>query len=294
MINKNWEIVVESSCLIGEGPVWDRRNKCIYWVDIPQCEIYQFFPMQNKSRTYKTDNMVGSFALRASGGIIAALKNGFAIIDLDNETTQLLTDPEAYIKNNRFNDGKCDPAGRYWAGTMDMSGRPNAGGLYMLESNHLASIKIKDVSCSNGLAWSADNSTFYYIDTPTRQVAAYDYEITNGNITNKRILVTFPEDEGYPDGMTIDSEGMLWVALWDGWKVVRLNTKTGEIIDKFFLPVSKVTSCTFGGETLEDLYITSAKSGLTDIELTEQPLAGSLFVIRNCGFKGLDAFEYIG
>lgn len=293
MDDVKWEVAVKIACEIGEGPVWDKRNACIYWLDIPQGFIYQFSPSQNKLRAFETKSMTGSFSIRSSGGLIAAQRDGFAIIDPQNEIVKIIATGESN-QNIRFNDGKCDPAGRFWAGTMDMSGYPNAGSLYMLDINHQVSIKIKEVSCSNGLAWSADNKKFYFIDTPSREVTVYDYDIGQGNIANKRVIYTFKKGEGYPDGMTIDAEGMLWVALWGGWKIVRMNPNTGQVIFKFDLPVSRVTSCTFGGETLEDIYITSASSGLSDAEIKEQPLAGSLFIIKKSGFKGLDAFEYKG
>jgi sugar lactone lactonase YvrE len=175
---------------------------------------------------------------------------------------------------------------------MSISNSANAGTLYALEKNYELKKKIEGVTCSNGLSWSTDEKTFYYIDTPTRDVVAYDYEASSGQITNKRVVVHIPQEEGYPDGMTIDSEGMLWIALWNGWKVVRYDPFTGKPLTVFNLPVSKVTSCVFGGETLEDLYITTAKTGITEKDLKTQYLAGSLFVIKNCGYKGVRAFEF--
>src|SRR5690606_11732567 len=135
------------------------------------------------------------------------------------------------------------------------------------DADYHISEKIKDVSCSNGLAWSPDHRTFYFIDTPTRQVEAFDYDVKDGSISNRRRIVLFNESDGYPDGMTIDSDGMLWIAFWDGWKILRLNPENGKVMFRIDLPVSNVTSCTFGGETLEDLYITSACSDLTETEL---------------------------
>jgi len=206
--------------------------------------------------------------------LLRPLQNGFAFIDRASGEVKMIANPENHLPCNRFNDGKCDPAGRFWAGTMSLSEEPNAGNVYVLE-NKLAHTKtIEDVTISNGMAWSLDHQTFYYIDTPTLEIVAYDYE------------------EGYPDGMTIDNECMFWIAHWDGWQVTRWDPNTGEKLYRIKLPVAKVTSCTFGGENLEDLYITSAKIGLTKEELEKQPLAGSLFVMRNCEFKGMPAFEF--
>ena len=198
-----------------------------------------------------------------------------------------------HLPGNRFNDGKCDPAGRFWAGTMSISNMPCAGSLYVLEKDGTVKTKITGVTCSNGMAWSPDDKTLYYIDTPTRQVVAYKYDTKNGDITDGRVAISIPEEKGSPDGMTIDTEGMLWIALWDGWKVIRYNPYTSEQLYEVTLPVSRVTSCVFGGDDMDDLYITSAREGLSDSDLKEQPLAGSLFVIRKSGFEA-DAFEYDG
>ena len=152
--------------------------------------------------------------------------------------------------------------------------------------------KIEGVSISNGMAWSADQKTYYYIDTPTHEVVAYDYEKVTGQISNKRVIIRIGDHEGHPDGMTIDSEDMLWIAHWNGWQLTRWNPKTGEKLHTIKMPVAKVTSCTFGGKDLDSLFITTAKVDLTDEELKQQPLAGSLFIIEQCGFKGVRAVEF--
>jgi sugar lactone lactonase YvrE len=294
MCEKALEVVTDHSSLLGEGPVWDAANKQILWIDILKGEIHQYVPEKKMHKTFKVNQMIGAIALRSSGGIVAALQHGFALIDLEKETVKPIADPEAHLAENRFNDGKCDAAGRFWAGTMSVLDTPEAGSLYVLDSDLSVSVKIQGVGCSNGIAWSPDGSILYYIDTLTRQVAAFDYDVIHGNISNKRTVINIPEAEGYPDGMTIDTEGMLWIAMWDGWKVARYNPGTGKLIQNILLPVSKVTSCTFGGEKLQDLYITSAKTGLTKSDLSEQPLAGCLFVIKNCGFTGMEASRFQG
>ena len=205
--------------------------------------------------------------------------------------TMMISNPEPHLPGNRFNDGKCDPAGRFWAGTMSHTDEPEKGSLYLLDKDLSVTQKIENVSISNGLAWSPDQNTFYYIDTPTKKVAAFHFDKTNGNIENKRYVIQFSNNEGTPDGMTIDSEGMLWIAHWDGWQISRWNPATGEKIKTILLPVSRVTSCCFGGKNLDDLYITSASTGLSDDQLRKEPLAGSLFVIKNTGFHGLTAFR---
>lgn len=290
----NWEVAVNHICTLGEGPVWDGHNKCIFWIDIPGALICRFFPGCGKFSTCKLESMIGSIAIREAGGLIAASQNGFSFVDPDTGLSTFLSNPEDHLLSNRFNDGKCDPAGRFWAGTMSMTGASGAGSLYRLNEDHSVTVMLADVSCSNGLAWSNDHKVFYFIDTPTREVVAFDYEAARGSITNKKNVFTFSKEDGVPDGMTIDAEGMLWIALWNGWKVVRINPHTGQIMFNVHLPAAQITSCTFGGDTLEDLYITSARSGLNAGDLEKQPLAGSLFLIKNCGFKGVAGFHYMG
>ncbi len=215
------KIVVNHTCLLGEGPVWDDKTKMICWVDILNGEIHQFSISTNQHRTIPVNDMVGAVALCTNGDFIAALKNGLAIINRNSGEVKMLHHPEVHLPDNRFNDGKCDPAGRFWIGTMEASEEPGCGSLYMIEKDLSYTKRIEGVSVSNGLAWSPDHSTFYYIDSPTRKVVAYDYDITTGTISNKRIAVNIPHTEGFPDGMTIDTEGMLWIGHWDGWQVAR-------------------------------------------------------------------------
>ena len=287
------DVVVDCTSLLAEGPVWDNVQKCICWIDILNGQIHQFSPDRKSLKTISVHQKIGSLAVCTNNDFIAALQNGFAFIDRKNGVIKPITDPEAHLPGNRFNDGKCDPAGRFWAGTMSLSEDAATGSVYFIQ-NTLQPIKMIDaVTISNGMAWSPDHQTFYYIDTPTFLIVAYDYDKVNGHISNKRTIIKIDEKDGYPDGMTIDNEGMLWVAHWGGWQITRWNPGTGKKIHSFKLPVAKVTSCTFGGDDLEDLYITTAKVGLTENELKLQPLAGSLFVIRNCGFKGMPAVEFV-
>ncbi|MBB3057638.1 sugar lactone lactonase YvrE [Mucilaginibacter gotjawali] len=175
---------------------------------------------------------------------------------------------------------------------MSHTDEPEKGSFYVLDTNHSVTKKMSNVSISNGMAWSADHKIFYYIDTPTFTVVAYDFDKKTAEISNKRIIINIPKEDGSPDGMTIDSGGMLWIAHWDGWQITRWNPDTGKKLLSIPLPAARITSCAFGGDNLEDLYITSAKIGLNNDQLASQPLAGSLFVIKNIGYKGLPAFQF--
>ncbi|MEO6733821.1 MAG: SMP-30/gluconolactonase/LRE family protein [Ferruginibacter sp.] len=289
-----YKVVASHCCLLGEGPIWDADTKTIYWVDILNGNIHGFGTTENVHQTMQVNEMVCAVALCTNGDFLAALKSGLAFINRERGEVKLLHHPEIHLPENRFNDGKCDPAGRFWIGTMSLSEKAGAGSLYMIESDLSYSLKIEGVTISNGMAWSPDHKIFYYIDTPTFQVVAYDYDIDTGEITNRKLAINIPEKEGFPDGMTIDTEGMLWIAHWDGWHVVRWNPVTGEKLLSIPLPAARITSCTFGGDDLQDLYITSASIGLTERQHEEQPLAGALFVVKNCGFQGMETavFNY--
>ena len=296
MPNQNYkdhiEVVLPYECLLGEGPVWDADNKIISWIDVLNGIKHEFDTKRATHRMIELGVILGSIALTNSGNYLAALKSGLAIVDRITGNKSFLHHPESSISTNRFNDGKCDRAGRFWVGTMSMLEEPGAGNVYMFDEKLTCTKKIESVTISNGLVWSADHKTLYYIDTPTLQVVAYDYDISTGKISNKQVVVNIPQNEGYPDGMTIDKEGMLWIAHWDGSQVARWDPSSGKKIHFINLPVDRVTSCTFGGEHLTDIYITTAKVGLTEKQLSEQPLAGSLFIIRDSEFQGLPSTKF--
>ena len=286
------EVLLQHTCLLGEGPVWDVNTKTIIWIDLLKGIIHEFCTQDQSHRTLELGDVVGAVVLTQSGNYLAALKSGLSIVDRSTGEIHFVHHPEQHLPSNRFNDGKCDPNGRFWVGTMSISEEPGAGSMYMLDSSMTISKKFEGVTISNGLVWSTDLKTLYYIDTPTYQVVAYDYDMMSGDISNKRIVICIPTSEGYPDGMTIDTDGMLWIAHWDGSQVARWNPFTGKKIFSILLPVDRVTSCTFGGNDLRDLYITTARVGLTEKQLSEQPLAGSLFVVKKSGFQGLSAIKF--
>ncbi len=271
-------LVFDAQAQLGEGPVWDPIGERLYWVDILNNRVHIHDPRQpHSNHSLEIGPYVSSIVLRQSGGLAMTLQDGYYVYDpISAELTQL-AEVEASRPNNRFNDGKCDPLGRYLAGTMSLFDQPCKGALYSMDINHSVKVLATEVSISNGLAWSADGGTLYYIDTPTQQVVAFDYDLAAGTMNNRRIAIKIPEDQGSPDGMTIDSEGMLWIAHWGGWQVARWNPLTGEKLFSLPVPASQVTSCTFGGPDLDRLYITTARVGLRSTDLAAQPHAGGLF-----------------
>ena len=286
------EQVVEKRTLVGEGVLWDPQDKVIYWIDILSHELYIYDPATGSSRTIPTCQAVGTVVKRAAGGLVLALHNGFAFLDLDTEKMTPVADPERDIPANRFNDGKCDPAGRFWAGTMEFGGAPDAGALYCLDTDHTVTEKLRPVTISNGIVWTADARTMYYICTAANTVRAFDYDIDTGAISNERVVVT-NEGEGGFDGMAIDAEDKLWVAVFGGWGVRRYDPETGALLSEVRLPIAQVTACAFGGDNLDELYITSAAVGLDAAALTAQPLAGSLVKV-DPGVVGVPACSYRG
>ncbi len=284
--------VIDHHCMLGEGVIWNEALHMVSWVDIEQGEVHEYSFWDNKHNVIRMNQKIGAISLCDNDNYIAAMQNGIGFINRNTHEIQIINHPEAKIPDNRFNDGKCDPAGRFWAGTMSLSQKANKGSLYVLEGAASLTQVIKNVTTSNGMAWDTKRNKFYYIDTPTLTVASYDYNVDTGSISNKREAIVVPEAEGFPDGMTIDREGMLWIAHWDGWQVARWNPFNGEKLLKINLPVARPTSCAFGGRNMNSLFITSAKSGLNAEDTQRQPLAGCLFVLKNTNYEGLPSFRF--
>jgi sugar lactone lactonase YvrE len=268
----------EARAILGEGPVWHEGR--LYWVDIEGGKILTHDPVAGAAHDLEIDlpDRVGfAWPCEGSPKWICGQPDGLYFVDLETGALESAVAVEADQPRTRFNDGKTDPQGRLWAGTMDMEEREPLGTLYQFGAELIPIARHGAVTVSNGLAWAPDGCTLYYIDSPTREVRAFDFDPASGAIANTRVAVRFAEGEGFPDGMAIDTEGMLWVALWEGWRVVRCDPASGEQIGEIRVPAAKATSCAFAGEGMEDLYITTARIGLSEEELAAQPFAGGLF-----------------
>ncbi len=287
------ELVVDAHSTIGEGALWNSAEQLLYWVDIMGSKLHVHDPSGDANRVMDVGQFVGTVVVRASGGLMLALKDGFAAFDPASGELDLLHDPEAHLPENRFNDGKCDPAGRFWAGTMAIDPVEGAGALYCMETDLSVRKVLGGVSISNGIVWSLDGYRMYFIDSLRYDVQVYDYDVETGTIDNERIAFRVPREVGLPDGMAIDAEGMLWIAHFDGAKVCRWHPDRGEILQTIELPVSKTTSCAFGGPDLDTLYITSGSLGMTDEEKEKEPHAGGLFAARP-GCRGVESFQFGG
>ena len=293
MTDRTASLLLDTRAIIGEGPHWDAGQGCLWWVDILGSCLHRFDPASGRDVVFPVGDHVGTVVPRASGGVMLALRRGFASFmpGVDARPT-LVREPADHPSGNRFNDGACDPAGRLWAGTMAYDETPGAGALYRLDAGHRVERLIGGVTISNGLVWDAQRGLFHYIDSPTRCVRTFDYDPASGGIGRPRVTVRCAVDDGFPDGMALDAEGKLWIAHWGGSQVVRWDPSTGLAIQRIRLPVAQPSACAFGGERLDRLYITSARVGLSEAVLAREP-AGGLFV-ADPGVTGFASTPFAG
>jgi sugar lactone lactonase YvrE len=284
------ELFVDARARLGEGPVWDARTGRLIWVDIEGAALHSTHPETGETTTLPMPMPIGIAVPRQSGGFVAALEDGFYAIEPDGGT-ELIAEIDNRPRGLRFNDGACDPAGRFLAGTMAYDFKPGAGSLYRLEPDLSVSRLIDSVTISNGLGWSPDGGTMYYVDTPTKRIDAFDYDVDSGAISRRRPFVEI-EGEGRGDGLCVDVEGAVWVALWPGWSV-RRYLADGTLDAILPLPVAEVSSCVFGGPSLDELFITTAWSTLSDEQRSAQSLAGSLFR-ASVGTRGIPRASFSG
>lgn len=273
---------------LGEGALWDYKNNRLLWIDIEQGILHVFDPKTGKNESFEQGMRIGTVVPIDTGGFVVALEDGVYTFDPVAGKKIKRAAPPELNPGIRFNDGKCDPSGRFWAGTMSLKNEPNAGALYRFDGDFSFKKMIDRVSISNGIVWSKDKKRMYYIDTPTRKVTAYDYDDATGHISNGKTTIEIPAGMGSPDGSVLDAEGMLWIGMWGGGCVTRWNPETGELLQKIDIPALNVTSCAFGGEGLETLYVTTASIGMPEEKKKTYPDAGKLFALKP-GVKGIPA-----
>jgi len=272
------ECILQAGAVLGEGPVWDDTRQRLWWVDIERRELHCFAPSNGTDRSWALEYRVGFVVPTTRGDLIIGTQHGLMRFDLEIAVALPVIDPESHLTGNRFNDAKCDAAGRLWAGTMAVSETPALGSLYRVDKLWRVDRMVTNVSISNGLAWSTDGRTMYYIDSPTRHVDAFDFDPFTGGISNRRTVIEIPD--GFPDGMCIDDAGNLWVALWGGWGVACYDPRTSAQLARIEVPVEAVTSCCFGSPGWDELYITTASRDLDKNGRRQQTLAGSIFRAR--------------
>jgi sugar lactone lactonase YvrE len=273
------DLVLDHKAELGEGPVWDAAAGCLWFVDILRGRLHRFEPNSSDLRTFDVGRMVGAVSPTEAGDLLLAVHDGFARFDPGTGRLSMIAEVEADRPDQRMNDGKCDPAGRFWAGTMALDERAGAGALYRLDPDGQVHTVLRHVSISNGLDWSADGRLMYFVDSPTQSIDVFDFDVTAGTLANRRTIVRIGPAHGTPDGLTLDAEGYIWVSLWGGGGV-RRYAPDGHLDAIVRVPTTYTTSCTFGGADLRDLYITTATIRLSDNERADQPPAGGLFRFR--------------
>jgi len=274
----------------GEGPIyWDNH---LLYVDIEGHSLIRLNPETQEEEIWEMGERIGTVVPTLNEDFICAGDSGIYRFDPSNGQKTNLADPEAKKRpDNRFNDGKCDPSGRFWAGTISTVKKEGDANLYQLDHSGLLTLQVSGVTNSNGICWNASKTEMYYIDTPTQKVVTYEYDDQTGKLGGSRVAVDFKglNTEGSPDGMTIDEEGMLWVALCHGGAVVQVNPESGELLQKVELPCVETTACAFGGSNLDRLFVT------TGIHKTlHEKEAGKVFVIDGLGVSGVPALPYGG
>ncbi|MYD10613.1 MAG: SMP-30/gluconolactonase/LRE family protein [Chloroflexi bacterium] len=278
------QLVWEIPAILGEGPLWVEAENAVYWVDIFSNKVHRYALADGGKTTWTFDFEVTSLSPRQDGGFIGTIKDGYAFINFDVLSASPIALPEADQPGNRFNDGKVDSSGRYWAGTMDIGQAEETGALYRLDPDLSLRQCDSDYIICNGPTFNLDNSIIYHTDSIKRTIYALDMA-PDGELSNKCVFTAFTQDdEGVPDGMTVDSEDCLWVAHFGGARLTRYSP-AGEILQVVPLPVPNITSCAFAGAALDTLYITTASTGIDEADKPKYPLAGSFFSYRP-GVKG--------
>ncbi|MFL6129122.1 MAG: SMP-30/gluconolactonase/LRE family protein [Mycobacteriales bacterium] len=288
------EVVLAARARLGEGPLWDPRDGTLLWVDCVRGDVHRLCPDTGADDVVVACGQpVGVAVWRRAGGLALAVRDGFALIDDEASAAGPEIVPvDADQPDHQMNDGACDRQGRFWAGTASAARRLGTSALYRLDADRQVELVLPGVSMSNGLGWSPDDRTFYYVDSPTHRVDVFAHDPDTGRLSARRPLVTVPREVGIPDGLAVDADGCVWLAIW-GAAAVHRYTPEGRLDGVVTLPTRNISSCAFGGSGLSDLFITSATRGLSVAQLAEQPLAGAVFAVRP-GVTGMPPNGFAG
>ena len=285
------EVLYASQCCLGEGPMWHAERKSCFWVDIEGKKFFEYNLTAKAIRIRSLDYRVTFVVQDKNDQLVLGLEGGIGRYDLNEEKFTWLVDLEKEIPNHRCNDAKIDSFGRLWVGTMHLNFKAGAGSLYCLSENGRVERKLSNLTISNGISWSPDNTRMYFIDSPTNKVQSFFFDEKTGNIQFEKDVIVIPKHLGSPDGMTIDEEGMLWIAQWGGFGVYRWNPFTGELLEIVDVPAPHVSSCCFVGETLDYLLITTARQDLTEEDLIKYPGSGNVF-LQKTAVKGTPSNKF--
>lgn len=293
------ELIYQTEVICGESPVWDEVSQQLYWADVVPGNVYIFNPINGSNKTYNIGQVLGSVALCERGCLLVSSASGFFFLDPDTNKIEPAVDQKILSAGHYFADGKCDPQGRFWAGTYHQDITETIGVLYSLESDLSVKKRAENFILSNGMAWNTAKDKFYFIDSIAKCVYSFNYDPISGDLTNQQIIRKFSGDTILPDGMTIDTEGFLWIAMFNAGKVIRIDPMIGETDYEVLVPNARqVTSCTFGGKDFNELYITTAKElegpyGIPEDDRSYQFNAGGLFKAK-LPFKGFPAIRFKG
>jgi sugar lactone lactonase YvrE len=267
--------IIDTACALGEGPVW--AHGALAFVDIESRDVH-LATLERVRASARMAGRVGAILPRADGGWIACVQGvGLVALDAELRAGAVIADPAPAREDVRYNDGAIDPRGRLWIGTMSLANEPT-GALYRVDADGRAHTVLEGLTVSNGIGWSPDGRTMYHVDSPTRRVDAYGFDLESGAITNRRTLASL--DDGYPDGLCVDGDGGVWVTRWAGGRVTRFDPENGEATDDVRVPCDHATSCCFAGDDLATLVITTARHSVSDDRLRETPKAGAVFGVR--------------
>lgn len=281
-----------SGCILGESPMWhNERNSC-FWVDIEGCIIYEYSMLNKSCRQYQLSQRVSLIVKsNIADALILGLQGGVARFNLTTETLSFITtELNADWKTYRCNDGGVDNMGRFWISTTELNHKADAGALYCVDEEFVVTEKLDKLSISNGMAWTADNKRLFHTDSVSRAIKSYFYDEQTGDLEFERVAVQIPVESGIPDGIALDAEGKLWIALWGGYGIGRYDVDSGEMLSFIDIPAPYVSSCAFVGEALDRLIITTAKKEMTESDLNEFPQSGHIFIVEP-GATGLPVFN---
>ncbi|MFP4430717.1 MAG: SMP-30/gluconolactonase/LRE family protein [Spirochaetaceae bacterium] len=271
------DLAFRAEAQLGEGALWDSSAGKLRWVDIERGHLMELDVVSGDNKTIDLGEKVGTVVPRSRGGVVVALEHSIEAVAPDGRRERL-AEFDKHAPGNRGNDGKCDPQGRFWFGSMSPEAEPGQASLYRLDPDLSLHRMLSGVSISNGIVWTRDGGAMFYIDTPTREVWRFAFDPETGTISDKQVALRIPQELGYPDGMTIDAQDRVWIAMFGGHGVTVWDPYGGSLLGKVEVPAKNVTSCAFGGPNLDRLFVTTARILTTDEELARHPYAGSVFV----------------
>ena len=287
------ELIYEIPSLLGEGAFWHPQSQRLYWVDIDKRLLHEHDPLLNVNRYWELERKPTVIVQDLAGGLVLGLQGGIAAFNPQTEQLTWLANLEADMPSHRTNDGKCDASGRFWIGTMELKAKPGEGALYCIDRQLNIVCKEKSLGIPNGMGWSPDNKRMYHIDSQQRAVRSFFYDDETASIEFEKNAVEIPTSVGSPDGMAMDIEGMLWVAIWNGFAIHRYNPANGELLETVSLPVPQVSCCAFGGPGMDELFITTAREKMSEADQAKYPLSGSLFKVKT-STKGFAVNRFAG